>query len=98
MTRGFKNYAVLNSVTLAPGAFLQTYARVVNQQGVNFLFRTWGDAHLEGDLAYLQLREVHKARPGANLTIGPADYRARGVHRRRRYNESLVSAPGSGVS
>ena len=44
VTRGFKNYAILNSVTLAPGAFLQTFARVVNQQGINFLFGAWGNA------------------------------------------------------
>jgi hypothetical protein len=69
VTRGFKNYAILNSVTLAPGAYLQTYARVVNQQGINFLFGTWGDASLSGSLAYLQLRESHEARPGANLKL-----------------------------
>jgi hypothetical protein len=96
ITRGFKNYAVLNSVTLAPGAFLQTYARVVNQQGVNFLFRTWGEAHIEGDLAYLQLREVHKARPGANLTLVQPITEHVAFTVGGAYNESLVSAPGSG--
>ena len=96
VTRGFKNYAVLNSVTLAPGAFLQTYARVVNQQGVNFLFNAWGDAHFEGDLAYLQLREVHKARPGANLTLVQPITEHVAFTVGGAYNESLVSAPGSG--
>ncbi len=47
-TQGFKNYAVLNSTTLAPGAFLQTYAQVVNQYGINYLFGVWGDAILSG--------------------------------------------------
>ncbi|HEV3200150.1 MAG TPA: OmpA family protein [Bryobacteraceae bacterium] len=96
ITRGFKNYAVLNSVTLAPGAFLQTYARVVNQQGVNFLFRTWGEAHLQGDIAYLQLREVHKARPGANLTLVQPITEHVAFTVGGSYNESLTSAPGSG--
>jgi len=96
ITRGFKNYAVLNSVTLAPGAFLETYARVVNQQGVNFLFRTWGAAHIQGDLAYLQLREVHKARPGANLTLVQPITEHVAFTVGGAYNESLVSAPGSG--
>src|SRR5271157_5964214 len=41
-TKGFKNYAVLNSVTLAPGAFLQTYAHVVDQVGANALVGAWG--------------------------------------------------------
>lgn len=96
VTRGFKNYAVLNSVTLAPGAFLQTYARVVNQQGVNFLFGTWGDAHIQGDIAYLQLREVHKARPGANLTLVQPITEHVAFTIGGSYNESLTSAPGSG--
>ncbi|HTS27299.1 MAG TPA: OmpA family protein [Bryobacteraceae bacterium] len=96
VTRGFKNYAVLNSITLAPGAYLQTYARVVNQQGVNFLFNTWGDAHIEGDLAYLQLREVHKARPGANLTLVQPVSEHIAVTVGGAYNESLVAAAGSG--
>jgi len=95
-TRGFKNYAVLNSVTLAPGAFLQTYARVVNQQGVNFLFNTWGEAHIQGDLAYLQLREVHKARPGANITLVQPITEHVAFTLGGSYNESLTSAPGSG--
>ena len=70
VTRGFKNYAILNSVTLAPGAFLQTYARVVNQQGINFLFGAWGDASISGNLAYLKMRENGRdARPGANLKL-----------------------------
>src|ERR1043166_5566949 len=70
VTRGFKNYAVLNSVQLAPGAFLQTFARVVNQQGINFLFGVWGNAYLSGDLAYLKMHEGRRdARPGANLRL-----------------------------
>jgi uncharacterized cupredoxin-like copper-binding protein len=96
ITRGFKNYAVLNSVTLAPGAYLQTYARVVNQQGVNFLFNAWGDAHFEGDLAYLQLREVHKARPGANLTLIQPITQHVAFTVGGAYNESYVNAAGSG--
>jgi len=96
ITRGFKNYAVLNSVTLAPGAYLQTFARVVNQQDVNFLFGTWGDAYIRGDAAYLQLREVRKARPGANLTLVQPITEHVAFTAGASYNESLVSAPGSG--
>jgi len=96
VTRGIKNYAVLDSLTLAPGAFLQTYARVVNQQGVNFLFGVWGDAYIQGDIAYLQLREVHKSRPGANLTLVQPVAEHVALTGGFGYNESLVSAPGSG--
>ncbi len=44
--RASRTIAVLNSITLAPGAFLQTYARVVNQFGVSGLFGVWGKAYL----------------------------------------------------
>src|SRR5207253_4095711 len=32
--KGFKNYAIMNRATLAPGVFLETYARIVDQYGV----------------------------------------------------------------
>ena len=57
-TQGFKNYAVVNSVTLAPGAFLQTYAKVVNQYGADALFGVWGNAYIQGNLGLLR-REVN---------------------------------------
>ena len=42
-TRGFKNYAVLNSVQLGPESFLQTYARIVDQTGISGLVGAWGN-------------------------------------------------------
>ena len=44
-TKGFKNYAVLNSVQLDRRASLQTYARVVDQTGIKLLFGVWGNAY-----------------------------------------------------
>jgi hypothetical protein len=97
VTRGFKNYAILNSVSLAPGAFLQTYARVVNQQGINFAVGAWGDASIEGNLAYLKMRELGRdARPGANLTIVQPITEHLAFTIGGSYNESLVSSAGSG--
>ena len=96
ITRGFKNYAVLNSVTLAPGAYLQTFARVVNQQGASFLVGTWGDAFVSGDLAYLQLRETHNSRPGANLKLTQPLNPHVALTAEARYNTSYVSPQGSG--
>jgi hypothetical protein len=57
-TQGFKNYAVVNSVTLAPGAYMQTYAKVVNQYGFDALVGVWGDAYLQGNVGLLR-REVN---------------------------------------
>jgi hypothetical protein len=53
-TKGFKNYAVLNQVQLGPQSFTQTYARVVDQVGGNVLVGAWGNAYVEGNLAYLR--------------------------------------------
>jgi hypothetical protein len=97
VTRGFKNYAILNSITLAPGAYLQTFARVVNQQGINFLVGTWGNAHLEGDLAYLKMRETtHDARPGANLKLVQPLNEHFAFTLAGAYNPTLINPHGSG--
>jgi hypothetical protein len=88
---------VLNSVSLAPGAFLQTYARVVNQQGVNFLVGAWGDASISGNLAYLKMRELGRdARPGANLKLTQPIMEHLAFTLEGSYNETLTSSAGSG--
>jgi hypothetical protein len=53
-TQGFKNYAVLNSVELVPGVYRQTYARIVNQYGIDGLVGVWGDAYIQGNLGILR--------------------------------------------
>ena len=53
-TQGFKNYAVLNNVELIPGVYRQTYARIVNQYGIDGLVGVWGDAYIQGNLGILR--------------------------------------------
>jgi uncharacterized cupredoxin-like copper-binding protein len=67
-TKGFKNYAVLNSVTLAPGAYLQTYARIADQAGFDALFGVWGKAYLQGDLGVI-VSHMGSNRPGGSLKL-----------------------------
>ncbi len=67
-TAPFKSNAVLNSANLGPSSFLQTYAHVVSQYGVNALVGAWGDAYLEGNLEYLRMRQVSDM-PGAKLKL-----------------------------
>jgi hypothetical protein len=95
-TQGFKNYAVLNSVTLAPGAFLQTYARVANQYGLNFLVGTWGNAYLQGSLAYLRQHQGGPDKPGGTLKLVQplSDYFA--VTAEADLNETLLNSANSG--
>src|SRR5580700_1484969 len=69
-TQGFKNIAVLNSTTIAPGTLLQTYAQIVNQYGFNYLFGVWGDATIQGNVGYLRRQiEGRHATPGAELKL-----------------------------
>ncbi len=97
VTRGFKNYAILNNVVLAPGAYLQTYARVVNQQGINFQFGVWGNAAIEGNAAYLKMREAGRdARPGFNVKLVQPLSEHVAFTVGGSYNETLVSSAGSG--
>jgi hypothetical protein len=68
-TKGFKNIAVLNSTTVAPGVFLQNYARIVDQYGFNGLVGTWGNAYLEGNIGYLRLNGPGNDKPGGSLKL-----------------------------
>lgn len=68
-TKGFKNYAVLNRVNLGPSSFLETYARVVDQTGFSTLFGVWGNAYLEGNLAYLRRHSTGNDRPGGMVKL-----------------------------
>src|ERR1035437_1873971 len=69
MTKGFKNYAVLNQVQLGPQSFIQTYARVVDQAGVNALVGVWGNAYVEGNLGYLKRHSALKDAPGGSFKL-----------------------------
>jgi uncharacterized cupredoxin-like copper-binding protein len=69
-TKGFKNFAVMNRVNLGPSSFLETYARVVDQAGVNYLFGMWGNSYLEGNLGYLRRHEGSgRDRPGGAIKL-----------------------------
>ena len=68
-TKGFKNIAVLNSTQLGPSSFLQTYARIVDQYGVNGLVGVWGNAHLEGNIGYLRMNGPGNDKPGGALKL-----------------------------
>jgi hypothetical protein len=67
-TAGFKNDAVLNSTALSPYEFLQTYAHVANQYGVNMLFGLWGDAYVQANAGYVRLRAAGDM-PGAMIKL-----------------------------
>src|ERR1022692_3013479 len=69
-TKGFKNYAVLNQVQLGPESFTQTYARIVDQVGANVLVSAWGNAYVEGNLAYLRRHSTGNGNsPGGSIKL-----------------------------
>src|SRR5271157_2154119 len=53
-TQGFKNYAVLNDAFLYTGVYNQTYARIINQYGVDGMVNVWGNAYLQGNIGLLR--------------------------------------------
>jgi hypothetical protein len=96
-TKGFKNYAVLNNVTLAPGAFLQTYARLVDQYGVNGLVGVWGNASIQGNLGYLRrFQEGKRSTPGASLKLTQPLNEHFALTAEASLNETLVNDVSSG--
>jgi uncharacterized cupredoxin-like copper-binding protein len=96
-TQAFKSVAVLNSTTIAPGTLLQTYAQVVNQYGVNFLFGVWGNATIQGNVGYLR-RQIPGMRsaPGAELKLTQPVTPHIAFTAEADYNQSLVTTHDSG--
>ena len=96
-TRGFKNYAVLNRVQLAPGAYLETFARVVNTEGVNALVGLWGDSYVEANIGYLRRREGSGGdRPGGMLRLVQPLTPHVAFTTELGYNETLLNTADSG--
>ena len=95
-TQGFKNYAILNNQTLAPGAYLQTYARVVNQYGVDALVGVWGNAYLQGNIGLLR-REVNGGKTsGGEIKLTQPLSRRLALTAAVDYNQTGISSTGNG--
>ncbi len=96
-TKGFKNTAVLNTVTVAPGAYLQTYARIVDQLGVNALVGVWGNASLQGNIGYLRRYDPgHTSAPGGMIKLTQPINQHVAFTAEAGLNETLVNATNSG--
>jgi len=96
-TKGFKNYAVLNQVQLGPESFLQTYARIVDQAGGNVLVGAWGNAYVEGNLAYLRRHTPGLGdAPGGNVRLVQPFNEHIAFTAEASLNESFVNVKNSG--
>lgn len=65
-TKGFRETATLGRQQLGPNSFLETYARLMNQGGVNAQVGLAGNSWVEGNIAYLQ-SHGRADRPGGFL-------------------------------
>jgi len=96
-TKGFKNFAVLDNVTLAPGVVMQTYARLVDQYGVDALVGVWGNATLQGNLGYLRrYQEGKRSTPGATIKLTQPLNEHFALTAEISDNETLVNTASSG--
>ena len=95
-TKGFKNYAVLNQVQIGPQSFTQTYARVVDQAGVNALVGVWGNAYMEGNIGYLRRHNEGNDRPGGAIKLVQPLNEHVALTAEAGLNESLLGVKDSG--
>jgi hypothetical protein len=96
-TVGFKNYAVLNSVELAPGAYEQTYARVVNQVGFDATVGAWGTAYVQGNVGML-MSHNQSNQPGFTLKLVQPIIPHIAFTAEVGYNETFLNAKNSSAA
>jgi len=95
-TAGFKNYGVLNSVQLAPGAYMQTFARVVNQFGFDATVGAWGKAYFQGNAGVL-FSHYENDKPGFSAKLVQPIIEHLAFTAEAGYNESYLNPKGNNV-
>ncbi|MBS1859553.1 MAG: OmpA family protein [Acidobacteria bacterium] len=95
-TKGFKNFAVLNSVQIGPQSFMETYARIVDQTGVNAMVGVWGNAYFEGNFGFLRTHVVTNNKPGGMLRLVQPLNQHVAFTSELGLNETLVGEKASG--
>ena len=93
-TEGFKNIGVLNSTLLAPGAFLQTIARVDNQFGFSATVGAWGDAYVTGNAGVI-FAHYQGNKPGFNIKLVQPIMNHLAFTAQLGYNENYISQNGN---
>jgi len=93
-TEGFKNFGVLNSVELAPGAYEQTFARIDNQLGFSATVGAWGDAYIQGNAGAI-FAHYQGNKPGFNIKFVQPIIPHLAFTADVGYNESYVAQHGN---
>lgn len=94
-TEGFKNYGVLNSVELAPGAYEQTFARVMNQFGFDATVGAWGKAYVQGNAGVI-FSHYQSNKPGFNIKLVQPIINHLAFTAEGGYNETYINTNGKG--
>ena len=92
-TEGFKNYGVLNSVELAPGAYEQTFVRVVNQFGFDATVAAWGKAYIQGNAGVL-FSHYESNKPGFSIKLVQPIIEHLAFTAEGGYNETYLNPKG----
>jgi OmpA family len=93
-TEGFKNYGVLNSVELAPGAYEQTFARIDNQFGFSATVAAWGRAYFQGNAGAI-FAHYEGNKPGINIKFVQPIFEHLAFTAEGGYNETYISQRGN---
>jgi hypothetical protein len=93
-TEGFKNYGVLNSVLLAPGAYEQTFARIDNQFGFSATVGAWGQAYVQGNAGVI-FAHYEGNKPGFNIKLVQPIIRHLAFTADVGYNETYLNPKGA---
>jgi hypothetical protein len=96
-TQGFKNEAILNNLQIVPGVYMQTFARVVNQYGIDGLIGVWGEAYVQGNVGYLHrnIPEMHPTAGGELKLVQPITHFV-AVTVEGDYQQTYVGPHGNG--
>jgi len=94
-TEGFKNYGVLNSVELAPGAYEQTFARVMNQVGFDATVGAWGKAYVQGNAGVI-FSHYQSNKPGFTVKLVQPIIEHLAFTAEAGYNETYINTNGKG--
>jgi hypothetical protein len=90
-THGIKNYGVVNRANLGPASYIETYARVVNQYGVNAQVGVWDNAYVEGNIGYLR-RHEGSSRPGGTAKLIQPVTKGVALTFEAGWNETMLAA------
>jgi hypothetical protein len=94
-TKGFKDGAVLNRVSIRPNTIEEAYLSIVDQVGVSTTFGAWGDTWFEGNVGAL-IREGGDRKAGGTIRYIHPLTRSLAFTAEAGVNETLIASSNRG--